>query len=243
LITFIVGIMTHDGTYTRSLAEPGARVLLRAGEWDRALAILPDGATALRAQILAERFWWQLGDPAETERAVAGLDRADPVLAAYYGGQLAYTRSLFGISPRSGDAATARRGFATAAADDRLGGWGTFWLGVLADNLDGQPATAADAYASALDWARLRDDRLLESYAIRHLGAQLLDHEDLSGLALLRRSYHLRAALGARPQTAAAALTLAEALPGGPEPEELREIAAVTARELGLTWMLAALAG
>lgn len=235
--------MTHDGTYTRGLAEAGARVLLRSGEWDHALAMLPPGATALRAQVLADRFWWQLDDPAEAERAIAELDGGDPVLAAYYRGQLAYTRSLFGLSPQSGDAATARRGFATAAADDRLAGWGTFWLGVLADNLDGQPATAADAYASALGWARLRDDRLLESYAIRHLGGQLLDNEDLSGLALLRRSYHLRAALGARPQTAAAALALAEALPGGPESEELREIAAVTARELELSWMLTSLAG
>src|ERR1700689_5740332 len=121
--------MTHDGTYTRGLAEAGARVLLRSGEWDHALAMLPPGATALRAHVLADRFWWQLDDPAEAERAIAELDCGDPVLAAYYRGQLAYTRSLFGLSPQSDDAATARRGFATAAADDRLPGWGTFWLG------------------------------------------------------------------------------------------------------------------
>jgi hypothetical protein len=242
LITFIVGIMTDDGTYTRVVAETSARVLFRSGQWDQALALLPGEASALRTQILADRFWWRLDDPAEAEQAVAELDRGEPVLAAYYRSQLAYTRSLFGISPQPDAAATARTGFAAAAADDRLAGWGTFWLGVVADNLDGQPGPAGDAYGRALDWARARDDGLLESYAVRHLGGQRLDHGDRSGLGLLRRSYHHRAALGARPQTAAAALTLAGALPGGPEAGELREMAAATARELRLTWMLTSLA-
>lgn len=57
----------------------------------------------------------------------------------------------------------------------------------------------------------------------------------------LRRSYHLRAALGARPQTAAAALTLAVELPVGPEADQLREVASIAARELRLTWLLSAL--
>jgi hypothetical protein len=46
------------------------------------------------------------------------------------------------------------------------------------------------------------------------------------------------AAVGARPQTAAAAATLAAALPPGQEADQLRESAAITARELQLTWLL-----
>ncbi|WP_042363815.1 hypothetical protein [Streptacidiphilus neutrinimicus] len=55
---------------------------------------------------------------------------------------------------------------------------------------------------------------------------------------LLRRSLHLRAALGARPQVAAAQMSLWQELPEGPERELLREGALSTAQELGLTWML-----
>jgi hypothetical protein len=63
-----------------------------------------------------------------------------------------------------------------------------------------------------------------------------------TGLDLLRRSYHLRAALGARPQTAAAAAALAEALPPeSTERDHLLQTAAATARELNLTWLKSAL--
>jgi hypothetical protein len=82
---------------------------------------------------------------------------------------------------------------------------------------------------------------LLESYAVRHLGAQALDRGDAVGLELLWRSYHLRAALGARPQTAAAAATLAAALPPGAEAEGLKAIALRTALELRLTWLASSL--
>ena len=64
---------------------------------------------------------------------------------------------------------------------------------------------------------------------------------DAGGLDLLRRSYQLRAALGARPQTAAAAATLAAALPPGAEAGQLREAARITATELQLTWLLGSL--
>jgi hypothetical protein len=43
-----------------------------------------------------------------------------------------------------------------------------------------------------------------------------------------------------RPQTAAAALTLAGELPLGAEADQLRETAGLTARELELTWLLSA---
>jgi len=94
------------------------------------------------------------------------------------------------------------------------------------------------AYTPAMTWARQHEDLMLESYAARHLGDHALQAGDTSGLDLLRRSYYLRAALGARPQTAAAALTLSAVLPSGTEADQLRETAAVIARDLQLTWLL-----
>ena len=231
--------MTHDTTYI-------ARRLMRCGLWDEALTLLPSEATALRAELLTDRFWWRLDGQAEAEQAVAALGGEDGPLGAFFGGQLAYTRLLFGQSPRPGDLARAREGFDSAARDQRLAGWGSFWRGVTAELLEQDQAAAAGCYARALA-ASLRDaDPLLESYALRHQAGHVMESgtDRETGLDLLRRSYHLRAALGARPQTAAAAATLAEALP--PESTErghLLQTAAATARELNLTWLTAALDG
>ncbi len=236
----IVGVMMTDAAYSVAGSDP-ARLLLRSGYWDDALRVLPGDAAALRAEILADRFWWRLDDAAAAEAAVAALASEDRTLARYLDAQLAYTRALFGVASRPGDAGRAREGFAVAAGDERLAGWATFWSGVLADHLDRAPGKAVPAYKDALAQAERRDDPMLESYALRHLGDHALRGGDGSGLDLLRRSYHLRAALGARPQTAAAAATLAAELPPGPEADLLRESAARTARELGLTWLLQSL--
>jgi hypothetical protein len=234
--------MNNDGTYITDPAADAARALQRAGRWDEALAVLPAGERGARAEILTDRFWWQHRAPDEAETAICELASGDALLAGFYGGQLGYTRLLFQLAPRPDDRARALEGFTAAAGDGRLAGWGTFWLGVLADVIDQDPQTAAGCYARALGLASEHDDPLLESYAVRHQGGHALDANDTGrGVSLLRRSYHLRAALGARPQTAAAALTLADALGPGEEAGMLRDGAARTARELGLTWMLAGL--
>ncbi|WP_229073373.1 hypothetical protein [Actinoplanes sp. DH11] len=134
-----------------------ARVLLRAGRWDEALAALPPDALAARAEILVDRHWWRLDAAGAAAEAVAALRPGDP-----------------------------------------------------------------------------------ESYAVRHIGDHLLQRSREEGIDLLRRSYHLRACLGARPQTAAAAATLAAGLGAGAQADQLREAAGLTARELGLTWLLPA---
>jgi len=229
--------MTYDATYV-------ALRLMRCGLWDEGLALLPSDATALRAELLTDRFWWRLDGQAEAEQAVASLHGQDGLLAAFLDSQLAYTRLLFDRSPRPDDLARAREGFDSAARDPRLAGWGLFWRGVTADLLEKDEAAAAGLFAQALA-AALRDaDPLLESYALRHQGGHAVESgaDRETGLDLLRRSYHLRAALGARPQTAAAAVTLAEVLP--PESTErghLLHAAAATARELNLTWLKSAL--
>ncbi|OJF15782.1 hypothetical protein BG844_02615 [Couchioplanes caeruleus subsp. caeruleus] len=210
----------------------------RAGRWDEALAC---AAPADRAEILVDRHWWQLDDPAEAHEAVAELASSDPVRSGYLDAQLRYVRLLFARSPQADDASRARNAFAAATADLRLAGWATFWLGVLAENIDRKSDEATVAYHRAQDRAVAQGDALLESYTARHIGAHLLKERRDEGLRLLRRSYHLRATLGARPQTAAAALALALELRVGPEADQLRETASLTARDLRLTWLLDAL--
>jgi hypothetical protein len=230
--------MDYDTAYITDRALDVARALQRVGRWDEALAVVPPGELAARAEILTDRFWWRLDDPAEAESAIVDLASHDRVLSGFYGAQLGYTRLLFQLSPRAGDLDQTRDGFAAAARDPRLDGWGTFWLGTMADNIDHDPEAAARYYATALCLSHGHDDPLLESYAVRHQGDHALASDEGLGLHLLRRSYYLRATLGARPQTAAAAVTLAEALAPGQEADQLRETAGITARELGLTWLL-----
>ncbi|MFE2326034.1 hypothetical protein ACFXD5_19250 [Streptomyces sp. NPDC059385] len=233
--------MNTDAAYMMDGGAAVARMLHRMGRWDEALAVLPTDAVAERAELLVDSFWWRLHGSEEAEEAVGALLHSEPVLAGYLGAQIRYTRLLFDLGPRPDDLQQARQGFAAARDDVRLAGWATFWLGVLADNIEEDPYLAGAAYRQALEHAREHADALLESYAARHLGDHLLDHDHEQGIAQLRRSYHLRAALGARPQTAAAALTLAAELPPGAEADQLREAADLTARELGLTWLLRAL--
>lgn len=233
--------MNMDTHYIVQAAEDAARSLKRAGLWDLALEVPGADSTALRAEILTDSFWWRLEESAEAEAAVAALLEKDPLLGMFYDAQIAYTRVLFGVDPRPDDGQRARAGFSAAADDERLAHWATFWLGVVADHVDHTPEQSTEHYTQALDGALKDEDLMLESYAIRHLGGQAMENGDMTGLDLLRRSYHLRAALGARPQTAAAAATLASSLPPGTEAEQLKKIAAGTARELRLTWLIKAL--
>ena len=156
--------------------------------------------------------------------------------AGYLRAQLAYTRVLFDLGAPPGAVDIARRGFEAAANDEALAGWGRFWLGVLADNVTKDPAGAAKHYAAAA--GHTPHDPLLESYVRRHQGFHLLDGDHAGAVKLLRRSYALRAALGARPQTAAAAAVLADILVEKDERRDLREAALLVARELKLAWLL-----
>jgi hypothetical protein len=243
----MVSTMITNDPYTsgsvQPAAEPGlaARLASRlqlAGDWDGALWLLPgQGADTAgqRAGILVDRYWWRLDDPVPAEQAVAAL--GDPTLRGYLAAQLAYMRLLFGLGPRPGDDQTIQAGLRQAARHDRLRGWATFWQGVVADNVHGDPGTAARRYGEALTLCRAGQDLLLESYVVRHQGGHLIEDDPRAGEMLLRRSLYLRAALGARPQAAAAQATLAGVLPPGDERDTLLQAARATAAELRLTWL------
>jgi hypothetical protein len=227
----MVGIMLTDDTYV-------ARRLHLLGEWDAALAVLgPDAEPELRAEIAVDRWFFQIEGHEEAEKAVAALDPASPT-AQLLTARLAYSRLLFQRDPRADDRAVAEAGYRAAAQsrDEKQRGWAEYHWGVLLDNIDEDAAGALARYETALEIATKSCDGYFESYIIRHL-AHL--KEPAERIAMLRRSLHLRAALGARPQTIAAQAALAEDLPeDDPERAELIRTFRPGAEELRIGWLL-----
>ena len=223
--------MIADTAYT-------ARRLWLLGDWDAALSVLgPDGDTELRAEIAAERWLFQLAGHDEAEQAVAALDPDTPA-ARVLRARLAYSRLLFGRDVRPGDRTDAEAGYRDAVrdGDDATRGWAEFHWGVLLDNIDEDLDAALPHYEAALELAGKLGDASLEAIVIRHLSPR---EEPAERIRLLRRSLHLRAALGARPYTLAAQATLAAALPeDDPERAVLTEAYLAGAEELGIAWLL-----
>lgn len=215
-----------------------ARCLHLLGEWDAALAILkPDADPELRAEILVDRWFFQIDGLAEAEEAVAALDPSSPT-AQLLTARLAYSRMLFRRDPRADDRAAAEAGYRAAveSGDEKLRGWARFHWGVLLDLVDKDPGGALPHYEAALEIAVKTGDGYLESYVIRHLSQQ---QEPAERVPMLRRSLHLRASLGARPQTLAAQAALAYNLPeDDPERAALMETFPAGAEELRIGWLL-----
>jgi hypothetical protein len=223
--------MISDDTYM-------ARRLHLLGEWDAALAVLdPDTEPELRAEIAVDRWFFRIEGHDEAEKAVAALDPASPT-AQLLTARMAYSRLLFQRNPRPDDRAVAESGYRAAAqsGDEELRGWVEFHWGVLLDNVDQDPADALPHFETALEIATKLGDGYLESYVIRHLAHY---KEPAERIAALRRSLHLRAALGARPQTVAAQAALAANLPeDDPERAELMRTFRPAAEELRIGWLL-----
>jgi hypothetical protein len=229
--------MMPDATYTSVPDLAPARYLQRAGQWQAALDLIAGKhdplAVRLRAEIVVERYLWCLGRPDDAHAAIKSVD--DETLATMLTAQLEYWRRLFTLDGEPGDDPVAA--FAEVATDPVLGAWGTFWHAVAMENLHDDGDASAAGYAKARQLAP--DDRLLESYVLRHQGDQLSHRQGNpeAGIALIRKSLQLRAALGARPQVAAAQMQLAGELPPGQEADELRAIVRETARELNIPWL------
>ncbi|HET6292344.1 MAG TPA: hypothetical protein VFG33_03185, partial [Kribbella sp.] len=152
--------------------------------------------------------------------------------------RLAYSRLLFQRDPRADDRAVAEASYRAAveSGNEKQRGWAEYHWAVLLDNIDDDAAGALPRYETALEIATRSGDGYFESYIIRHL-AHL--KEPAERIAMLRRSLHLRAALGARPQTIAAQAALAEDLPeDDPERAELLRTSRPAAEELRIGWLL-----
>ena len=232
--------MITDTTYI-------ARRLHLLGEWDAALEVLgpatpdapdaPDPHAELRAEIAADRWLFRMEGHDEAEQAVAALDQSTPT-AHMLRARLAYSRLLFGRDPRPEDRADAEAGYRAAArdGDDATRGWAEFHWGTLLDNIDDDAQAAVPHLEASLELGVKVGDVSLQSIAIRHLSAHVEPEERIR---MLRNSLHMRAALGARPYTAAAQATLAFALPDDdPERAMLIESYTSAAADLGIAWLL-----
>jgi hypothetical protein len=223
--------MVPDDTYV-------ARRLQLLGEWDAALAVLdPDADPELRAEIAVDRWFFQLEGHEDAEKAVAALDPASPT-AQLLTARLAYSRLLFGRDPRPDDRAVAEASYRAAAqsGDEKQRGWAEYHWAVLLDNVDQDPAGALPRYETALEIATKSGDGYFESYIIRHLAHH---KEPAEHIRMLRRSLHLRTALGARPQSVAAQAALADRLPEtDPERAELLQTSRAGAQDLRIAWLL-----
>ena len=233
----------HHDTYT---TVDAARRLHVIGDWDHAAALLAGDesaeALALKAEILYERFLFRVDGIEAAADAIAALDQESPQ-ARMLIARLAYTRLVFQLDPLPGDYETAEAGYRFAAADPKTHGWAEFHLAALIDNIREDGPAAKVHYDKALQAADREGDLILESIVLRHLAWRVIEAGDREeGLRMLRRSLHLRAAAGRRPQVAAAQLLLARELPeDDPERATLVETARDLADELGLRWVRAGL--
>ncbi|MCX5335644.1 MULTISPECIES: hypothetical protein [unclassified Streptomyces] len=223
--------MLSDDTYV-------ARRLHLLGEWDAALAALdPDADPELRAEIAVDRWFFRIEGHEEAEKAVAALDPTSST-AHLLTARLAYSRLLFQRDARPDDRAVAEAGYRAAveSGDEKQRAWAEYHWAVLLDNIDEDTAGALPLYETALEIATKHGDGYFESYIIRHLAPH---KEPAERIAMLRRSLHLRAALGARPQTIAAQALLADSLPeNDPERAELMRTFRPGAEELRIGWLL-----
>lgn len=215
-----------------------AGCLRRLGNWEAALEALgADGDPELRAELTVERWFFLLTGHDEAEQAVAALDPATPT-AQVLRARLAYSRLLFGRDPRPGDRIDAEDAYRSAVrdGDESTRAWAEFHWGALLENIDRDAAAARPHFESALEAALKTGDRELEAMAIRHQAAHA---EPAECVRMLRRSLHLRGALGIRPQILAAQAALAWELPeDDPERADLVETCSAGAEELGIAWLL-----
>ncbi|WP_026411076.1 hypothetical protein [Actinomadura oligospora] len=231
--------MTVNDTYTML---DTARRLHVLGDWDHAAALLDAEESAealeLKAEILYERFLFRLDGIEAAADAIAALD-PESTQGRLLAARLAYTRLLFQLDPLPGDYETAEAGYRFASADPKAHGWAEFHWGALVDNVREDGVAAKAHYARALEASQREGDPILESIVLRHLAWHVIEGGDREeGVRMLRRSLHLRSAVGLRPQIAAAQLLLAAELPADdPERATLVETARTMADELGLSWV------
>ncbi|SNT32675.1 hypothetical protein SAMN05216276_103478 [Streptosporangium subroseum] len=113
--------------------------------------------------------------------------------------------------------------------------------GVVAEHLDHAPEQAKERYLHAFDAAVKDQDLMFGVLCDQAPGRPGHSRRRHGRPRLPRRSYRLRAAPGAHPRIASAAVTLGACLPPGAEAGQTKETAAHTARELGPTWLIKAL--
>ena len=186
------------------------RELRGQGRWDEALELTTD--VFERADLLNEQALFT-GSADAREAAGRELMRAEARLLQEKG-RILHARFL---AERGAEDPAELEHFerslelAREAGDERLESWAHFWVGIVHQVTRGDHDSAQPYFQRAYDWAKMNDDSLLRSYAIRHLGFCWYEQGRRDdGLRALEESVELRRDEGFLPGVAAGLLTLAE---------------------------------
>ena len=185
------------------------RALRGQGRWDEALELTDDpferGGPPERAGALHGLGGWREAAARELLRAEARLlqERGRILHAAFL--------SERNEDPRELQLFCRSLELAREAGDERLESWAEFWIGIVHQVVRDENDRSLPHFQAAYDSAKRNGDRLLQSYAIRHLGFGWYEqggHEE--GRRALEESVELRREDGFLPGVAAGLLTLAE---------------------------------
>lgn len=114
------------------------------------------------------------------ERRVSGAARAQ--VGADADGAVGGTTEAWGGAVGLGERAV---GLRDGGADDGRRGLASFYAGLIADNLQGEPEAAFGHFTAAFEFGERASDELLMSFALRHLG----DHAYTAGDLKLAREH------------------------------------------------------
>lgn len=186
-----------------------ARELRGQGRWAEALELTDDPFE--RADLLNEQALFT-GSAEPREDAARELLRAEARLLQERG-RILHAKFL---SEREEDPLELKLfcrslELAREAGDERLESWAEFWIGIVHQVVRDDHDAALPHFLAAYDAGRERQDTLLQSYAIRHLGFAWYENGRRDeGLRALEESVELRRRDGFLPGVAAGLLTLAE---------------------------------
>jgi uncharacterized protein len=184
-----------------------ARALTRSGQWDAALELLdaaaPDGVEAAigKAEVLLDRDLWTGGHDAD--HALDQLPTEDSWQVRSLRARHEYTTQLrnllAGGQPSPASVQQQLEQLLADAADGEPAALASLYLGLTAEVLNGDAATAARHYRDVVD----HGDPYLTAFALRHLGGHAADAGDTDGaqelwwrsLRLRQRAGHLTGAL------------------------------------------------
>jgi predicted dehydrogenase len=196
-----------------------------AGRWDEAVELAGDDLL-LRADLLNEQALFA-GSQGARAAAARELDRAEARLEAERGRLLhaAFLADRSTEDPREMAHFAASLAAAQRSGDAVLEGWARFWIGLVHQVVRGDHAAALPDLEAA--YAAGRDDTMLRSYAVRHLGFawDAEGRHDEARNAFVE-SVELRRADGFLPGVAAGLMTLAEFAHERGRPDEARRLLA-----------------
>jgi tetratricopeptide (TPR) repeat protein len=222
------------------LSVDEARRLAGEGRWEEALALVGDPLA--RADIYAEQAAFTASEEAR-EAGARELDRSEATLLLGRG-RLLHARFLVEREEDPSELELFERALELArrAGDEPLEAWARFWIGIVHQVCRGDEAAAKPHFDAAHTTACELGDRLLDSYAVRHLGFSHLNQGRLSeAIAALEESVPLRREEGFQPGLAAGLLALAYATAEDGRAEDARSLLAEaesTARTCGATAVL-----